>query len=161
MSSKIDLATFNCSLARTLGLVGDDWSLMIIRDAFLGLTRFGQFQKSLGIAKNILADRLDRLVRGGVLSREGSQARPLYCLTDKGRDLLPALVVLMQWGDRWLSNGAPPMLMSGPDGRAVLPIEMRTSDGPFTPDRIGIRAGPGADARTRAFLDSRSADHRD
>lgn len=153
MTSKVDLATFNCSLARTLGIVGDDWSLMILRDAFLGLTRFGEFQQSLGIAKNILADRLERLVRGGILLREGREARPVYRLTERGRDLLPALVALMQWGDRWLSNGAPPMLLSGPDGQALLPVALRTRTGTVSPDRLDIRAGPGADERTRRFLD--------
>ncbi len=152
MSSKVDLATFNCSLARTLGLVGDDWSLMIIRDAFLGLTRFGEFHQSLGIAKNILTDRLERLVRGGILLRDGSDARPVYRLTERGRDLLPALVALMQWGDKWLSNGAPPMLLSGPDGEALLPVELRTRTGAVPSGRLGIRAGPGADERTRRFL---------
>lgn len=157
MTSKIDLATFNCSLARTLGIVGDDWSLLILRDAFLGLSRFGEFQQSLGIAKNILANRLERLVRGGILLREGSEARPVYRLTEQGRDLLPALVALMQWGDKWLSNGAPPMLLSGSDGEALLPIELRTRTGAVFPEQLVVQAGSGADERTRRFLGRRPA----
>jgi DNA-binding HxlR family transcriptional regulator len=98
MPGKTDLSELNCSLARTLEIVGDWWTLLIIRDAFLGVRRFGDFQKSLGIAKNILATRLERLCEDDILERGGSEMRPLYRLTDKGRGLVPAMVALMQWG---------------------------------------------------------------
>ena len=151
MPQKTDLSTFNCSLARALGLVGDGWCLLILRDAFLGLSRFGEFERSLGLAKNILADRLDRLVAGGVLIREG-EGRPRYHLTEKGADLLPAMIALTQWGDRWLAGGAPPMLFEGPDGTPVRRVTLEAGPAPLDPAALRVSPGPGADARTRGFL---------
>src|SRR5688572_678684 len=101
MPGKTDFSDFNCSLARALGAVGDWWTLLILRQAFFGTRRFSDFQRSLGIARNILATRLDALTRNGVLTRDGTTRRPLYALTAKGEELLPAMVALMQWGDKW------------------------------------------------------------
>ena len=95
----------SCSVAASLEEVGDWWTLLIVRDALLGLRRFEDFQGSLGIARNILSNRLERLVRSGILERRAYQDHPPrreYRLTEKGRDLLPVIVTLMQWGDRWL-----------------------------------------------------------
>ena len=93
-----------CSIARTLDLVGSWWSLLIIRDAMMGARRFKHFQSSLGIAKNTLTSRLNQLVEGGILERvtaaDGS-AYDEYQLTAKGRDLGPIIVALSQWGDKW------------------------------------------------------------
>jgi DNA-binding HxlR family transcriptional regulator len=103
-----------CSIAATLGFVGDRWSLLILRDAFRGVRRFADLRDDLGIARNILADRLDKLVDAGILERVPYQERPLrheYRLTAKGRDLSPALIALMRWGDRWASDGEPPTLL--------------------------------------------------
>src|SRR5262245_44504994 len=112
MPGKTDLSELNCSLARTLEVVGDWWTLLIIRDAFLGVSRFGDFQRSLGIAKNILSTRLERLTESGIMARGGSDARPTYQLTERGRELMPALVALMQWGDRWVSANNPPVAVT-------------------------------------------------
>lgn len=104
----------DCSIAATLAFVGDRWSLLILRDAFRGVRRFGDLRDDLGIARNILADRLDKLVDAGILERVPYQARPLrheYRLTAKGRDLSPALVALMRWGDRWAHDGSPPTVL--------------------------------------------------
>lgn len=94
----------DCSLAQTLEVIGERWTLLILRDAFFGVRRFDVFQKRLGIARNILSARLSRLVEEGILERraltEGGR-RAEYHLTDKGRDLQPALLALTQWGDRW------------------------------------------------------------
>ena len=94
-----------CPSARSLDVIGDWWSLLIVRDAFDGLTRFGQFQTSLGIAKNILSDRLRTLVSRGILelvpARDGG-IRHEYRLTEMGRDLFPVMVALRQWGERHL-----------------------------------------------------------
>ena len=101
----------DCSIAASLAFVGDRWTLLILRDAFRGVRRFGDFCTDLGIARNILTDRLDKLVQAGILSRVPYQERPLrheYRLTAKGRDLSPALVALMRWGDRWAVDGGPP-----------------------------------------------------
>lgn len=104
----------DCSIAATLAFVGDRWTLLILRDAFRGVRRFGDFCADLGIARNILTDRLDKLVASGILAKVPYQERPLrheYRLTDKGRDLSPALVALMRWGDRWAVEGGPPTLL--------------------------------------------------
>lgn len=101
----------DCSIARSLDLVGEWWTLLVVRDVFFGLHRFDAIRDDLGISRNILTDRLTTLVDGGVLER-----RPLegghheYHLTEKGRALYPVLVSLMQWGDTWATpEGGPPL----------------------------------------------------
>jgi DNA-binding HxlR family transcriptional regulator len=152
LAGRADLSTLNCSLAGALNLVGDWWTLLIVRDAALGACRFGEFQQSLGLAKNILADRLQRLVQEAVLERHGTERRPIYRLTDKGWGLLPALVALMQWGDAWVSGGEAPVEVVDGSGRVVAPVRIAGRDGPVAPRDIRFRAGPGAEDRTRAFL---------
>jgi DNA-binding HxlR family transcriptional regulator len=93
-----------CSIARSLEVIGEWWTLLILRDAFLGITRFEAFQERLGIARNVLTARLETLVEHGVLERhcyDEARARYDYLLTDKGRALWPVLVTLRQWGDEW------------------------------------------------------------
>jgi DNA-binding HxlR family transcriptional regulator len=157
MAAKTDLSRFNCSLARALGAVGDWWTLLILRDAFFGSTRFSQFHRSLGIARNILAARLDALVAAKILTRAGTPARPVYALTEKGRDMLPALVALMQWGDRWESANRPPVLLTDASGRKLQRVVATTRTGPVTADTIRFSPGPGATRATRAFFESRRA----
>lgn len=152
MAGRTDLSTLNCSLAGALNLVGDWWTLLIVRDAALGACRFGEFQQSLGLAKNILADRLQRLVQEGVLERLGTERRPIYRLTDKGWGLLPALVALMQWGDAWVSGGQAPVEVVDGSGRLVAPMRVEGRDGPLAHREVRFRPGPGAQDRTRAFL---------
>lgn len=101
-----------CSLARTLSVVGDRWTLLVLRESFLGTRRFDEFEKRLGITRHVLADRLKKLVESGVLNKVAYQQRPLredYRLSDKGRDLYPAIMALVHWGDRYMSGpeGAP------------------------------------------------------
>jgi DNA-binding HxlR family transcriptional regulator len=102
-----------CSIARSLEAVGDRWTMLVIRDAFLGVRRFEDFQRRLGIARNVLADRLGRLVDEGILEKQPYQERPErfeYGLTQKGLDLFPVLVSLMKWGDRHApADSGPPM----------------------------------------------------
>ena len=103
----------DCSIAASLTFVGDRWTLLILRDAFRGVRRFGDFCADLGIARNILTDRLEKLVDAGIFVKVPYQERPLrheYRLTDKGRDLFPHALMLMQWGDRWLAPGSGPNL---------------------------------------------------
>ena len=152
MPGKTDLSELNCSLARTLEVVGDWWTLLIVRDAFLGVRRFGDFQKSLGIAKNILADRLERLTDSGILERSGPEKRPVYQLTERGRALLPAMVALMQWGDKWVSAGNPPVVVTDEKGRPVAPVRLKSGENNVTAQSVRFHPGPGATARTRAFF---------
>jgi DNA-binding HxlR family transcriptional regulator len=104
----------NCSIARTLELVGERWSLLILREAFLGTRRFDEFQGRLGIARNVLQSRLERLTEGGIMRRVAYQERPVryeYRLTHKGVDLWPAIVALMKWGDQYAAPDGPPTLL--------------------------------------------------
>jgi DNA-binding HxlR family transcriptional regulator len=108
-----------CSIARALEVIGERWTLLILRDAFLGVRRFDDFQRSLGIARNVLNTRLRRLVDAGLLERRRYQERPErfeYRLTERGIDLWPSIVALMQWGDRHLAgDDGPPVLLTHRD----------------------------------------------
>ncbi len=122
-----------CSIARSLEVVGERWSLLIVRDAFLGVSRFSDFQRSLGIARNVLTQRLGHLVEEGVLER--SEAG--YVLTRKGRELAPALHQLLKWGDRHYAPAGPPRLTLHRDcgGRV---------EGDMVCERCGEHVRPGA-----------------
>jgi DNA-binding HxlR family transcriptional regulator len=104
-----------CSIAGALGLIGERWTLLILRDVFTGKRRFSEMQRSMGVARNVLAARLERLVEEGILERRPyseSPERHEYFLTEKGLDLWPVLVSMMQWGDRHLDReGAPAMTL--------------------------------------------------
>lgn len=104
--------TESCTVARTLDVIGDRWSVLILRDAFYGVRRFEDFVDDLGIARNVLTGRLNRLVEHEVMERRPYQQRPTrheYRLTARGRELLPVLLALMRWGDRWTTDGDPPV----------------------------------------------------
>jgi len=138
----------NCSIAWALEIVGERWTLLIIRDAFLGLSRFDEFRESLGIARNVLADRLNNLVEEGIFLREpyGDRAdRFDYRLTPKGLDLHVALVGLREWGDKYLCDQPPTVARRTADKKrlvaALVPAGTRTvpvHDAEFV-------AGPGRD----------------
>jgi DNA-binding HxlR family transcriptional regulator len=120
---KRDYEGQDCSVARALEVVGERWTLLIVRDAFLGLRRFEQFQESLGIARNVLTDRLNRLVEEGILERVRYSERPErfeYLLTPKGRELSLALTGLRQWGDKYLSEKPPRVLRRKSDRKPVI-----------------------------------------
>ncbi|MEZ7125309.1 winged helix-turn-helix transcriptional regulator [Nonomuraea sp. AD125B] len=144
-----------CSIARALELVGERWSLLIIRDAlFAGATRYSDFNRRLGIATNVLKTRLDGFVETGIMRRHRYSDQPElyeYLLTEKGRALAPALVALTEWGDRWSTEGEPPILYTHAEcgagvtqqtvcahcGRVDDPAEIRATIGPgMPPDRI-------------------------
>ncbi len=112
---KPDSFTPDCSIAATVGIVGDRWTLLILRDAFRGIRRFDDLQKDLGIARNLLTDRLARLVEHGVFEKVPYQDKPVrfeYRLTAKGIELSPPLVALMHWGDRWMvGDQEPPVVL--------------------------------------------------
>lgn len=123
-----------CPVARSLDQVGDAWSLMIVRDAFDGLRRFGEFQRSLGMAKNILATRLKQLVAHGIFelvpASDGS-AYQEYVLSDKGRALFPLIVGLRQWGEifAFAPGEAHSLLVDRERGEPVRALEVRSTDG--------------------------------
>ena len=121
-----EIDTMNCSIARTASVVGDRWTILIIRDAFLGLRRFESIQRDLGLTPHRLSDRLRKLVSDGILRRVPYEDRPPrfeYLLTEKGLDLYPLIVVMMEWGDRWMAGtaGAPVELVHRPCGHPIRP----------------------------------------
>lgn len=151
---------FNCSIAASLNQVGDWWTLLIVREALFGVHSFSGFQKNLGIAKNILTNRLEKMVENDVFEKHVSvddSRRFDYTLTEKGRDLFSVLVALMQWGDEW-GGGKPPVLlidrMTGQD------IDKITVSSPSATDLhmrdVSILPGPGATAEVRERFKGRS-----
>ncbi|MFE4108890.1 winged helix-turn-helix transcriptional regulator [Kosakonia sp. YIM B13611] len=134
-----------CPVARSLNIIGDWWSLLIVRDALAGVTRFGEFQKNLGIAKNMLTARLKLLVDEGILrtqpASDGS-AWQEYVLTEKGRSLQTVLVALSQWGQEWLfDNGEPASVLV--DNHTHSPLQklaLRAADGrELQPEDVKLR----------------------
>ena len=150
----------NCSIASALDIVGEPWTLLIVRDAFYGVRRFDDFQENLGIARNVLTARLKKLVESGVFRKTAYRQRPLrheYRLTDKGAALFPVIVGLKLWGDRFgvaSRNGKPMDLVNRDDGRTLEPVLIDSTTGQRL-DLTNVRAvaGPGAEQGTRDFFD--------
>lgn len=111
--SRTDTSRWPCPIARAADLIGDDWTLLILREAFLGTRRFDDFQRSLGIGRNVLTRRLGEMVDAGLFDRVAYTDRPArheYRLTDKGRDTYPILAAMAAYGDRWLIDDSPLVL---------------------------------------------------
>jgi DNA-binding HxlR family transcriptional regulator len=124
-----------CSIARTLELVGERWTLLVIREVFNGHRKFSEMQRSLGVARNVLTDRLQGLVDEGILERRPYSERPEryeYFLTEKGLDLWPLMVSLMQWGDKW-----EPL----PDGRPMVVVHKGECGGEIDDRRMCTKCG--------------------
>jgi DNA-binding HxlR family transcriptional regulator len=137
----------NCSIARALEIVGERWTLLIVRDCFLGLRRFEELQQSLGVARNVLTGRLNRLVEEGILERVRYSERPErfeYRLTPKGRDLQIALAGLRQWGDRYLSKKPPRIARRKSDKKPVVAAFVPAGADVVGPDEVESVPGPGA-----------------
>ncbi|CAO3352786.1 winged helix-turn-helix transcriptional regulator [Azospirillum melinis] len=134
------LSDVPCPIARGLDEVGEWWSLLILRDAMLGLTRFDEFQRSIGLASNMLTRRLQALVEAGLLEKRPYQDRPLrhgYHLTGKGRDFLPVLIAMADWGGRWLASGGAFRIVDRDTGRPVEPVLIdRTTGEAIRPERL-------------------------
>ncbi len=141
-----------CSIARSLEVIGEWWTMLVVREAFNGVRRFDDFQGRLGIARNVLATRLQGLVDHGILERRLYQERPErfeYRLTDKGRDLYPVLISIMRWGDKYTTNEAGPpvrlthecghdpeaMLACSTCGKQIVPWDVKAQFAPGT--RLG------------------------
>ena len=137
----------NCSIARALELVGDRWTLLIVRDVLLGRHRFGELEQSLGVATNILTDRLHRLIEDGILVREpyGERSdRFEYRLTAKGRELNLVLLAIMQWGDRH-SSTKPLLVARRRSDHSPISVALVDRGGQrVTPRNIEIVPGPGS-----------------
>lgn len=136
-----------CSIARSLELVGDRWTLLIVRDLVLGLTRFDEFGESLGVASNVLTERLNRLVEEGVVERVRYSERPErfeYRLTTKGRELGLVLLALMQWGDRHISERPPRIPRRRSDGSRVSVALVAADGSAVAPGDLELVPGPGA-----------------
>lgn len=146
---RTSFANWPCSVARTVSLLGDWWTPLVLREVFYGIHRFDQFQSELGIARNTLTDRLNRLVEEGLLHKEPYQTDPVrheYLLTEKGKDFYPVLAAMSAWGDRWLDKGAgPPIIFHhrecGHDSHAE--VVCSECGQPLTSDNVEHRMGPG------------------
>jgi len=140
-----------CSIGRTLEVVGEKWTILVLREAFYGVRRFADFHDNLGCARNILSARLATLVQHGVLHRHpyrepGARERVEYRLTHKGLDLFPALIALMQWGDRWAAPFGPPVEIHHRDCDALVHVTMEceASHRSLTARDVSPVPGPGA-----------------
>ena len=126
------LAEENCSIARPASLLGDRWTLVILRQAFSGIKRYEDFQASLGISRSLLSDRLGKLVDAGILRREpykdAIRTRERYRLTDKGLDLYPVLMALREWGDRYMAEEGPPIEIRHKGCGGEPTLELRCSE---------------------------------
>jgi DNA-binding HxlR family transcriptional regulator len=146
----------NCSIAQALEVLGDWWTLLVVREAFLGVRRFADFEANLAISKNILTRRLAHLVKRGVMARVDAGVhgpRFEYELTAMGKDLLAIVTSLRQWADRWVygEGGEPLLVCDRRTGRPIPRLVLRGEDGePLHPRDIELRPGPGASRGTLA-----------
>lgn len=148
----------NGSIAHVLDFLGEGWSMLIIREAFFGIRRFEEFQRHLGIARNILTSRLKKLCENGILERvpikEGAK-RHEYLLTHQGKELMPLLIALTQWGDKWVyGEGNEPIIFLDRDqGKPISPIRVHAEDGrELRPRDMMPTAGPGANEEAQERL---------
>lgn len=152
-----------CSLARSLEIVGDWWSPLIIRDLFLGLARFDQLVADLGISRNLLTERLATLIAGGVVIRHPYQDKPLryhYELTAAGHERVPVLLALTAWGDSWTADadGPPMRFRHGPGGHRCTPtVSCSACREPLTSHDVTVTPGPGGRAGPGTALVARVA----
>lgn len=138
-----------CSIARTLSIIGDRWSMLIIRNAFLGTRRFDDFQHQLDVTRHLLTDRLNLLVEHEILTKKPYQNNPAryeYRLTAKGLELYPVILMLVQWGDKWMAgeDGVPLEYYERESGERIRPILINEITGKqIDPRNVQIKIGPG------------------
>lgn len=138
-----------CSIARTLHIAGEPWSPLILRDVYVGITRFDELQRDLGISRKVLAERLEWLVEQGVLEQRAYSERPPrhdYVLTEKGWELCDVLLAITAWGDRWTAGDAgPPVLLRHRTCGELTHAELRCArcGEPLHADDVDVEAGPG------------------
>ena len=146
---RTDFGAMACSIARTLDVVGEAWSPLILRDVWVGITRFEQLQADLGISRKVLTERLDHLVARGVLARRPYDRRPRheYVLTERGTELVDVLMVMAAWGDRWLAGEAgPPVLYRHHACGEISSVDLRCAHcgAPMHAGDVELLAGPGS-----------------
>jgi DNA-binding HxlR family transcriptional regulator len=162
---RTSFADMTCSIARTLEIAGEWWSPLILRDVHLGITRFDDLRRDLGISRKVLSERLERLVEHGILERRAYSEHPPrhdYVLTRKGRELVDVLLALMAWGDRWTAGRAgPPVLLRHRACGELTQAEIRCArcGEPLHADEVTVEPGPGgsAGAGTRVVAERLSA----
>lgn len=146
---RTDLSDLPCSVARTSNLLGDWWTPLVLRESFYGARRFDEFAERLGIGRNVLTQRLNRLTEQGILKKRQYQDRPAryeYRLTDKGRELFGVLAAMIRWGDDWLAGpaGPPIELVDKGTGERIKPLVVdEKTRKPIDPRNITVRPGPG------------------
>lgn len=158
---RTDFSRMRCPVARAMAVLGERWTMLILREAFAGTTRFDAFERNLGIAPNILSTRLAELVEHGLLERVPEGGRHAYCLTPRGRDAFPLYLAIRDWGAKWLSGpeGPPTMMVEREGGAPVAAPQPRRSDGAaLTPDDVRILPGPGANDAVRRRFGQESQD---
>ncbi|MGE8295456.1 MAG: winged helix-turn-helix transcriptional regulator [Pseudomonas sp.] len=146
----------NCSVARSVDVLGDWWNLLIIRELLWGTTKFDEFQRNLEISKGILSKRLKLLQEYGIVTKHSVGAGTEYTLTEKGRALHVIIIAMMQWGDKWnpLAGGAPLVPINRKTGAPLAPVQLMDINGQsLTLEELGVRPGPGADDSTLERLD--------
>ncbi len=154
------------SAAHVLDIIGEGWSILIVREAFLGTRRFEEFQGRLGIARNILTARLKKLCANEILDRvpvKKGARRHEYILTNKGKDMMPLLVTLTQWGDRWVfgENNEPVIFLDRENGEPISRMQVYSARGDsLRPRDIMIEAGPGATREARERIEELNEDER-
>lgn len=132
-----------CAVAAALGILGDGWTMLVIREAFLGTRRFADFESRLSISKNVLSKRLAHLVEQGILEKVNAGQfgdRFEYQLSRKGKDLLTVITALRQWGDRWVfgEGNEPLLVVDEATGEPILPVRIRRADGEVVPSKALI-----------------------
>jgi DNA-binding HxlR family transcriptional regulator len=148
----LDVSVDNCTVARTMEVLGEKWTIVVLREVFTGVRRFDQMRERTGIPRQVLANRLTMLVDAGILRRvpyqdAGARARHEYRPTEKGFDLYPVLVAVREWGDKYLADPeGPPLRTVHRECGADVHLQMRCADGHDidTPREVVPRPGPGA-----------------
>jgi len=146
--TRTSLKEMNCSIAQFAEILGDKWGLLILRDALVGVTTFSEFERRIGLSKNVLTERLNRLVDNGVMAKVSirpNSGRYRYELTEKGKALFPIAVSIMQWSDKWVfgNEGEPIKVVDGKGGAPIQSVEVIARDGrTLSSDDVEYRPGP-------------------
>jgi DNA-binding HxlR family transcriptional regulator len=155
---RTSFADMTCSIARTLDVAGEWWSPLILRDVHLGITRFDELHRDLGISRKVLTERLERLVEQGVLERHAYSHHPLrydYLLTERGRELVDVLFAMIAWGDRWTTgeHGAPVLLRHRRCGQLThAEIRCAQCGEPLHAEEVEVAPGPGGSAGPGTYV---------